>query len=78
MILQSLNYIAVPIIAWRLHVTKDENKAQKLRSKMSSITNRVINSKVTNRIKRLENKIINYKGKNRPKYTENIPLTVKN
>ncbi len=68
MILQSLNYIAVPILAWGLHVTKDENKAQKLRNRMHSITNKIKNSKVTNRIRVLENKIIRHKEKNKPKY----------
>ena len=68
MILQSLNYIAVPLFAWRLHVTRDENRAQSIRNKMHSLTNNIKNNEVSTRLRTLENKIIHHKKKHRPKY----------
>jgi len=67
MILQSLNYIAVPIFAWRLHVTRDEEKAQKLRNKMHTLTNKIKNNRVTSELRTLENKIIRNKKKDKIK-----------
>jgi predicted metal-dependent phosphoesterase TrpH len=42
MMLQSINYTAVPLLAWRLHVTKDEEKADRIRHRMHAITNKMI------------------------------------
>jgi hypothetical protein len=42
MLLQGANFIAVPILAWRLHVTKDEEKAQRIRKRMQVITTNII------------------------------------
>jgi len=41
MIFQSFNYTAGPILMWKLHVTKDEEKAQNIRNKIHAITKRI-------------------------------------
>ncbi|MGV8086838.1 MAG: PHP domain-containing protein [Candidatus Woesearchaeota archaeon] len=41
MILQSINYTAGPVLAWKLHVTKNETTAEKIRGKMFVLTNRI-------------------------------------
>jgi predicted metal-dependent phosphoesterase TrpH len=41
MTLQSLNYAAGPMLAWRLHVTKNEDKAEHIRNKMQALTNNI-------------------------------------
>ncbi|MGV8171689.1 MAG: hypothetical protein ACP5OA_03280, partial [Candidatus Woesearchaeota archaeon] len=40
-LLQSIKYTAGPLLAWRLHVTKDEERAEKLRKKMRIVTERI-------------------------------------
>jgi len=72
MVLQSLNYIAVPIVAWRLHVTKDEDRAQKIRNTMHTLSNKIKNNKVTIEIRTLENKIIHHKKNGQKYYGENL------
>jgi predicted metal-dependent phosphoesterase TrpH len=52
MTLQSLQYTAGPVLAWRLHVTKDEEKAEYIRRRIQL---------VTNKIKELQNNIQNSK-----------------
>jgi len=41
MTLQSLNYTAGPILAWKLHVNKNETSAEKIRGKMFLFTNKI-------------------------------------
>jgi predicted metal-dependent phosphoesterase TrpH len=41
MILQSVNYTAGPILAWRLHVRQDEKKAHYIKNKIHSWTNKL-------------------------------------
>jgi len=67
MFLQSLKYTAGPMLAWKLHVTKDEERAEHVRRRIHLITNK---------LKELENNIKNRKHSNkhrsvihvRPKY----------
>jgi len=40
-LLQSIKYTAGPLLAWRLHVTKDEERAEKLRKKMRIVTEKI-------------------------------------
>jgi predicted metal-dependent phosphoesterase TrpH len=46
MILQSINYTAVPIFAWRFHVTKNEEIADRIRKKMGILTNNILADKI--------------------------------
>lgn len=41
MLIQSLKYTSIPMLAWRLHATKDEEKAERIRTKMHRITDKV-------------------------------------
>jgi predicted metal-dependent phosphoesterase TrpH len=41
MLLQGLKYTAVPYFAWKLHVTKDEERAEKVRHKIHRITDKI-------------------------------------
>lgn len=54
MILQSINYTAVPLFAWRFHVTKNEETAQRIRNKMHMLTNNILTDKIKSLKKRHE------------------------
>jgi|GEM_PF-1925166 len=41
MTLQSLQYTAGPVLAWKLHVTKDEEKAEYIRRRIQLVTNKI-------------------------------------
>ncbi len=41
MLLQSINYTAGPVLAWRLHVTKNETIAEKIRGRINLLTNKI-------------------------------------
>jgi len=52
MLMQSVNYSAGPILAWRLHTIKDEKKADHLRYKIESLTRKI--KQIEANIKRIE------------------------
>ena len=41
LILQSVKYTAGPFLAWKLHVTRNEEKAEKIRHKIHGLTNKI-------------------------------------
>jgi hypothetical protein len=41
MLLQSLRYTAGPFLAWQLHVTKDEEKAERIRTRIHRLTDKM-------------------------------------
>ena len=66
MMLQSINYTAVPIFAWRFHVTKNEEIAERIRNRMNILTNNIL----TNKMKQLKdkNQHNNHKSRNKLKF----------
>ena len=74
MILQSINYTAVPIFAWRLHVMKNEEKAQRLRNKMQAITNKInsLKKNIGYNNKKNNNNKLRYYGANIVDNSKNI------
>jgi predicted metal-dependent phosphoesterase TrpH len=41
MTLQSMKYTAGPILAWRLHVARDEERAQRIKNRIHALTNKI-------------------------------------
>ncbi|MGV8141161.1 MAG: hypothetical protein ACP5NW_01825 [Candidatus Woesearchaeota archaeon] len=41
MMFQSIKYTAGPILAWKMHISKDEEKAQNLRGRIHALTDRI-------------------------------------
>lgn len=74
MILQSINYTAGPVLAWKLHVTKNETTAEKIRGKMYVLTNKIKELKKNIRKNKKYSKINsknNYYGKSLVKQNHN-------
>jgi len=62
MLLQSINYTAGPVLAWKLHVTKNETNAEKIRGRMYLLTNKI--KELKKHIKKEKYNQTEYYGKN--------------